>query len=173
MTFVLARGERWRSRGVNPNRGISPGKSSDGMRKIKYCRGFTYHYDLGRVRVSKPIPKVLGKAAKKWLEHLGLGQVDLLLIAQEHDPLSSGSGCLLFKGEEMLPPSDRKRINARDFDCICIVLENDAEGTLFKRRDRVERMVLRELVYLAYPETKGDPEGSARLVEDILVRTGR
>jgi len=147
------------------------GKPSFGMNKKKQYRGFTYHYDLGTVRVGRPIPKVLGKVAKKWLEHLGLAQTDLLLVAHEaHDPLSSGSGCLLFKGEEMLPPGDRKRISARDFDCICIILENDAEGTLFKKRDRMERMVLRELVYLVYPETKGNPERSARIVEDILTQ---
>lgn len=142
------------------------------MAKIKHCRGFAYHYDLGNVRVSKPIPRALGKAAQKWLKHLGLGQVDLLLIAQEHDPLSSGSGCLLFKGEEMLPPGDRKRISARDFDCICIVLENDAEGKLFKKRDQLNRMVLRELVCLVYPEAKGDPERSRMIVEGILAGAG-
>jgi hypothetical protein len=144
------------------------------MAKQKHYRGFTYHYDLGSVKVARPIPKALGKAARVWLDYLGLAQMQLMLIGHEaHDPLSSGSGSLLFKGEEMLPPGDRKRLISRDFDCICVVIENDDEGRLFKKRDRLERIVLRELVYIARPETRGNPESSLKIIEDILAQTGR
>jgi hypothetical protein len=97
----------------------------------------------------------------------------MLIGHEKHEPLSSGSGSLLFKGDEMLPPGDRKRISGRDFDCICIIVENDAEGKLFKKRDRLERMVLRELVYIARPETRGNPESALEIVDDMLAQTGR
>lgn len=144
------------------------------MAREKRYRGFAYHYDLGPVRVARPIPKALGKAARVWLDCLGLDGMQLMLIGHEkHDPLSSGSGFLLFKGEEMLPPGDRKRLLARDFDCICIIVENDEEGKLFKKRDRLERMVLRELVYIARPETRGNPESALKIVHAMLAQTGR
>jgi hypothetical protein len=144
------------------------------MAREKHYRGFTYHYDLGRVKVARPIPKALGKAARAWLDCLGLDQMQLMLVGRdEHDPLSSGSGSLLFKGEEMLPPGDRKRIIGRDFDCICIIVENDEEGKLFKKRDRLERIVLRELVYIARPETRGNPESALKIVDAMLAQTGR
>jgi hypothetical protein len=144
------------------------------MAKEKHYRGFNYHYDLGPVKVARPIPKALGKAARVWLDCLGLDQIKLMLIGHEkHDPLSSGSGSLLFKGEEMLPPGDRKRIIGREFDCICIIVENDEEGKLFKKRDRLERIVLRELVYIARPETRGNSESALEIVDDMLAQTGR
>jgi len=144
------------------------------MAKQKHYRGFTYHYDLGPVKVARPIPRALGKAARVWLGCLGLDQMQLMLIGHDgHDPLGSGIGSLLFKGEEMLPPGDRKRIIGRDFDCICIIVENDEEGKLFKKRDRLERMVLRELVHVARPETRGNPESALKLVDAMLAQTGR
>jgi len=144
------------------------------MAREKHCRGFAYHYDLGSVKVGRPVPKATGKAARLWLEYLGLSRMQLMLIGREtHDPLSSGSGSALFKGEEMLPPGDVKRVINRDFDCICIIIENDAEGKLFKKRDRLARVVLRELVHVARPETRGNPESCLKMVEDILARTGR
>ncbi len=144
------------------------------MAREKHCRGFTYHYDLGPVKVARPISKALGKAARVWLDCLGLDRMQLMLIGnEEHDPLSSGSCSLLFKGEEMLPPGDRKRLIDRDFDCICIVVENDEEGKLFKKRDRLERLVLRELVHVACPETMGNPASNMKMVEDILAQSGR
>lgn len=144
------------------------------MAKKKYDRGFAYHYDLGSVKAARPIPKALGKAARVWLDCLGLDQMQLMLIGHEqHDPLSSGIGSLLFKGEEMLPPGDRKRLIARDFDCICIIVENDEEGKLFKKRDRLDQMVLRELVYIARPETRANPEAALKIVHAMLAQTGR
>jgi hypothetical protein len=144
------------------------------MAREKHYRGFAYHYALGPVKVARPIPSAMGKAARVWLDCLGLDQMQLMLIGHDgHDPLSSGIGSLLFKGEEMLPPGDRKRIIARDFDCICIIVENDEEGKLFKKRDRLERMVLRELVHVARPETRGNPESALKIVDAMLAQTGR
>lgn len=144
------------------------------MAREKHYRGFSYHYDLGSVKVRRPIPKSTGRAARVWLDYLRLSGMQLMLIGREtHDPLSSGSGSALFKGEEMLPPGDRKRITDRDFDCICVIIENDAEGKLFKQRDRLARAVLRELVQVARPETRSNPESCLKMVEDILARTGR
>jgi hypothetical protein len=53
------------------------------------------------------------------------------------------------------------------------MVENDEEGKLFKKRDRLERIVLRELVYIARPETRGNSEGAQKIVDDILAQTGR
>jgi len=137
--------------------------------KVKEYRGFTYKYDLGKVKVGKPIPKVIGKIAKKWLEKFDLSKVELVLIAnEEYDALSSGSGFSLFKGEEMLSPSNLGRIRQRDFDFICIIMENDREGSLFKRRDEMERLVLRELVHIVYPETVGDQDRTNKMVSEFL-----
>ena len=137
--------------------------------KVKEYRGFTYNYDLGKVKVGKPIPRTIGKIARKWLEKFDLSQVELILIAdEEYDALSSGSGLSLFKGEEMLPPSNLDRIRRRDFDLICIIMENDEEGNLFKRRDKMERVVLRELVHIIYPESIGDRDRTNEVVLELL-----
>lgn len=144
------------------------------MTRQKSCRGFTYHYDLGSVKVSRPISRSVGKSARLWLEYLGLSQMQLILIGREtHDPLSSGSVSVLFKGAEMVPPGDLKRIADRDFDCICVIIENNAEGKLFKQKDRLARVILRELVHVARPETRSDPESCANMVEAIIARAGR
>ena len=104
------------------------------MAKEKQYRGFTYDYDLGKVKVAKPLPKKIGKIFKKWLEKLDLVKVELILIGKErHDPLSSGSAFSLFKGENILSLSNLDRIRQKDFDLICIILENNAEGNLFKQ----------------------------------------
>lgn len=137
--------------------------------KVKKYRGFTYYYDLGKVKVGKPIPKKIGKITKKWLKKFDLTQVELMLIANEkYDALSYGSGFSLFKGEEMLSPSNLDRIRKRDFDFICIIIENDKEGSLFKRRDKMERVVLRELVHIVYPETIGDQDRTSKMVSELL-----
>jgi hypothetical protein len=44
------------------------------MGKKEY-RGFSYNYDLGSVKVEKPIPKAIGKIAKKWLAYFELSDV--------------------------------------------------------------------------------------------------
>jgi len=138
------------------------------MRKKEY-RGFTYNYDLGMVKVEKPIPKAVGKLAKKYLEHFSLSPVELMLAAREdYDPLSSGSGFILFKGDIMLPPGNRGKIQERDFDLICIVMENDEEGTLFKQRDKMKRVLLRELVHIAHPETIGKKDINGKMVDEML-----
>lgn len=137
--------------------------------KVKGYRGFNYNYDLGKVKVSKPIPKKIGKITKKWLEKFNLTQVELVLVANEtYDALSSGSGFSLFKGEEMLSPSNLDRIRKRDFDFICIIIENDEEGNLFKRRDKMEKVVLRELVHIVHPETIGDQDRTDTIVSKLL-----
>jgi hypothetical protein len=137
--------------------------------KVKEYRGFTYKYNLGKVKVGKPIPKKIGKLTKKWLEKFDLTEVELVLIANEkYDALSSGSGFSLFKGEEMLSPSNLNRIRQKDFDFICIIMENDEEGNLFKYHDKMERIVLRELVHIVYPETIGNQEISNRMVSGLL-----
>ena len=137
--------------------------------KAKEYRGFTYRYDLGKVKVSKPIPKKIGKISKKWLEKYDLTHAELMLVAHEqYDALSSGSGFSLFKGEEMLSPSNLDRIRDKDFDFICIVIENDEEGKIFKDRDRMEKIVLRELVHVVYPETIGDQGKTDKIVSEIL-----
>ena len=72
----------------------------------KVYRGFAYNYDLGPVKVEKPIPRAVGRIARKWLGFFELSQVELMLIAgRDYDPLSSGSGFTLFKGEVMLSPT--------------------------------------------------------------------
>ena len=76
------------------------------MRKKEY-RGFPYNYDLGSVKAAKPIPRSVGRIARKWLDYFSLEQVELMLIARkEYGPLSSGSGFILYKGEVMLSPSN-------------------------------------------------------------------
>jgi hypothetical protein len=138
------------------------------MRKKEY-RGFSYNYDLGPVKVEKPIPKAVGKIAKKWLAYFALSDVELMLIAgQDYDPLSSGSGFTLFKGEIMLSPSNLDKIKERDFDLICILMENDEAGKLFKRRDEMEMILLRELVHIVHPDTIGDRDRCNKMVETIL-----
>ena len=137
--------------------------------KVKEYRGFTYRYDLGAVKVGKPIPKKIGKISKKWLEKFDLSHAELMLVANEkYDALSSGSGFSLFKGEEMLSPSNLDRIRDKDFDFICVVIENDEEGKIFKNRDKIEKMVLRELIHVVYPETIGDRERTDKLLLEFL-----
>ena len=138
------------------------------MRKKEY-RGFSYNYDLGPVKVEKPIPKAIGKIAKKWLAYFELSDVELMLIAgKDYDPLSSGSGFTLFKGEIMLSPSNLDRIKGKDFDLICILMENDEEGKLFKQRDQMEKILLGELVQIVHPDTIGDRDRCNKLVADLL-----
>lgn len=138
------------------------------MRKKEY-RGFSYNYDLGPVKVEKPIPKAVGKIAKKWLAYFELSDVELMLIAgKDYDPLSSGSGFTLFKGEIMLSPSNLDKIKERDFDLICILMENDEGGTLFKRRDEMEMILLRELVHIVHPDTIGNRDRCDKMVEALL-----
>lgn len=140
------------------------------MRKKKH-RGFSYNYDLGPVKVEKPIPKAVGKIAKKWLAYFELSDVELMLIAgEDYDPLSSGSGFTLFKGEIMLSPSNLDKIKDRDFDLICILIENDEEGKLFKRREEMEKVLLRELVHIVHPDTIGNQERCKKLVEVLLAK---
>ena len=137
--------------------------------KVREYRGFTYKYDLGKVKIVKPIPKKIGKISKKWLEKFDLTHAELMLVAnEEYDALSSGSGFSLFKGEEMLSPSNLDRIRDKDFDFICIVIENNEEGKIFKDRDKMEEIVLRELVHVVYPETIGDQEKTDKIVSEIL-----
>ncbi len=137
--------------------------------KEKRYRGFAYHYDLGKIKVAKPIPKKIGKIVKKWLEKFGLSQVELILIGKErYDPLSSGSAFSLFKGENILSLSNLDRIRQKDFDSICIMVENDAEGNLFKRRDKMEKIVLREMVHILYPETIGNRDKTDKIVAELL-----
>ena len=138
------------------------------MRKKEH-RGFAYNYDLGTVKVEKPIPKAVGKLARKYLEHFELLPVELMLTAHEdYDPLSSGSGFILFKGDIMLSPNNLGKIQERDFDLICIVMENDEEGTFFKQRDKMKRVLLRELVHIAYPETIGKQDINGKMVDEML-----
>jgi hypothetical protein len=140
------------------------------MRKKEY-RGFSYNYDLGTVKVEKPIPKAVGKIAKKWLAYFELSDVELMLIAgNDYDPLSSGSGFTLFKGEVMLAPRNLSEIKARDFDLICILMENDEDGTFFKRRDEMERVLLHQLVQIVHPDTLGNRDRCNQMVEDILAK---
>jgi len=137
--------------------------------KVREYRGFTYKYDLGKVKVGKPIPKKIGKISKKWLEKFDLTHAELMLTAhQEYDALSAGSGFSLFKGEEMLSPSNLDRIRDKDFDFICIVIENNEEGKIFKDRGKMEKIVLRELIHVVYPETIGDQGKTDKIVSEIL-----
>jgi hypothetical protein len=92
----------------------------------------------------------------------------MLTAHEEYDALSSGSGFNLFKGEEMLSPSNLDRIRDKDFDFICIVIENDEEGKIFKDRERMEKIVLRELIHVVYPETLGDQEKTDKILSEIL-----
>lgn len=140
------------------------------MGKREY-RGFAYNYDLGPVKVEKPIPRALGRIARKWLAYFELSQVELMLIAgKDYDPLSSGSGFTLFKGEVMLSPSNLTKIRDKDFDLVCILMENDAEGTLFKRRDAMEKVLLRELVHIVHPDTIGNQASCDEMVEELLAQ---
>ena len=140
------------------------------MGKRKY-RGFAYNYDLGPVKVENPIPRALGRIARKWLAYFELTQVELMLIAgKDYDPLSSGSGFTLFKGEVMLSPSNLTKIREKDFDLVCILMENDAEGTLFKRRDVMEKVLLRELVHIVHPDTIGNQAACDEMVEELLAQ---
>ena len=140
------------------------------MGKREY-RGFAYNYDLGPVKVEKPIPRALGRIARKWLAYFELSQVELMLIAgKDYDPLSSGSGFTLFKGEVMLSPSNLTKIREKDFDLVCILMENDAEGTLFKRRDVMEKVLLRELVHIVHPDTIGNQAACDEMVEELLAQ---
>ena len=140
--------------------------------KEKSYRGFTYSYDLGKVKVAKPIPKKMGKIARKWLDKFDLSKVELMLIGKDrYDPLSSGSAFSLCKGEEVLSTSNLDRIRQRDFDFVCIMMENDADGNLFKNRDKMERIVLGELVHIAYPETIGNRHKTDNMVAEILEST--
>jgi hypothetical protein len=140
------------------------------MGKREY-RGFAYNYDLGPVKVEKPIPRALGRIARKWLAYFELTQVELMLIAgKDYDPLSSGSGFTLFKGEVMLSPSNLTKIREKDFDLVCILMENDAEGTLFKRRDVMEKVLLRELVHIVHPDTIGNQAACDEMVEELLAQ---
>jgi len=137
--------------------------------KVKEYRGVTYKYDLGKVKVGKPIPKKIGKISKKWLGKFDLTHAELMLVAHEkYDALSAGSGFSLFKGEEMLSPSNLDRIRGKDFDFICIVIENDEEGKIFKDHDRMEGIVLRELVHIVHPETTGDQGKTDKIVSEVL-----
>ena len=139
--------------------------------RIKEYRGFSYNYDLGPVKVEKPIPKAVGKIAKKWLTYFELSDVELMLIAgKDYDPLSSGSGFTLFKGEVMLSPSNLTSIKEKDFDLICILMENNEEGTFFKERDEMEKVLLRELVHIVYPDTIGKRDMSNKMVEALLAK---
>ena len=138
------------------------------MRKREY-RGFAYNYNLGSVKVEKPIPRAVGRAAKKWLTYFELSQVELMLIAREdYDPLSSGSSFTLFKGDVMLSPSNLTKIREKDFDLICILMENNVEGTFFKRRDEMEKVLLRELVHIVHPDTIGHRDTCNEMVEKLL-----
>ena len=138
------------------------------MRKREY-RGFAYNYDLGPVKVAKPIPRTIGRIARKWLTYFELSRVELMLIARkDHDPLSSGSGFTLFKGEVMLPPSNLSKIRAKDFDLICIIMEDNAEGTFFKRRGEMEKVLLRELVHIVHPDTMGNQDVCNQMVDELL-----
>ena len=140
------------------------------MRKREY-RGFTYNYNLGPVKVEKPIPRAVGRIARKWLASFELSQVELMLIARkDHDPLSAGSGFTLFKGDIMLSPSNLTKIREKDFDLICILMENDEEGTFFKRRDEMEKVLLRELVYIVHPDTIGNRDKCDEIVESLLAQ---
>lgn len=139
------------------------------VKKKRAYRGFAYNYDLGTVKVEKPIPKAVGKIAKKYLDYFSLLPVELMLIAHEaYDPLSSGSSFILYKGDSMVSPSNLRRVKERDFDLICIVMENDEERTFFKRRDRMKRVLLRELIHIVYPETIGKREVNEKMVDEIL-----
>ena len=141
------------------------------MGKRKY-RGFVYNYDLGPVKVEKPIPRAVGRIARKWLAYFELSQVDLMLIAgKAYDSLSAGSGFTLFKGEVMLSPSNLTKIREKDFDLICILMENDEEGTFFKRRDKMKQVLLRELVHIAHPETIGKQDITEKIV-DVMQAQG-
>ncbi len=138
------------------------------MGKKEY-RGFAYNYDLGPVKVEKPIPRAVGRIARKWLAFFELSQVELMLIAgRDYDSLSSGSGFTLFKGEVMVSPTNLTKIREKDFDFICILMENNAEGTFFKRRDEMEKVLLRELVYIAHPDIIGNREACNEMVEKLL-----
>jgi hypothetical protein len=140
------------------------------MGKKEY-RGFAYNYDLGPVKVEKPIPRAVGKIARKWLAFFELSQVELMLIAgRDYDPLSSGSGFTLFKGEVMLSPTNLTKIREKDFDFICILMENNAEGTFFKRRDEMEKVLLRELVHIVHPDTIGNQDSCNEMVEELLAK---
>jgi hypothetical protein len=140
------------------------------MGKKEY-RGFSYNYDFGSVKVEKPIPRAVGRIARKWLAFFELTQIDLMLIAgKDYDPLSSGSGFTLFKGEVMLSPTNLAKIREKDFDLVCILMENNAEGTFFKRRDEMEKVLLRELVHIVYPDTMGNRDACNKIVEELLAR---
>jgi hypothetical protein len=140
------------------------------MGKKEY-RGFAYDYDLGPVKVEKPIPRAVGRIARKWLAYFGLSQVELMLIAgKDYDALSAGSGFTLFKGEVMLSLSNLTKIKEKDFDLICILMENDAEGTFFKRRDEMEKVLLRELVHIVHSDTIGNQGSCDEMVEELLAR---
>ena len=138
------------------------------MRKKEY-RGFPYNYNLGPVKVEKPIPRAVGRIARKWLAYFELSQVELMLIAgKDYDPLSAGSGFTLFKGDIMLSPNNLAKIREKDFDLICILMENDKEGTFFKRRDEMEKVLLRELVCIVHPDTIGNRDKCNQVVESLL-----
>jgi hypothetical protein len=92
----------------------------------------------------------------------------MLIAGKDYDPLSSGSGFTLFKGQVMLSPSNLDKIKDRDFDLICILIENDEEGKLFKQRDQMEKILLGELVRIVHPDTIGNRDRCNKLVADLL-----
>jgi len=142
--------------------------------KVKEYRGFSYRYDLGTVKVGTPLPKKIGKVAKKWLEKLGVPQIELMILGNErYDPLSSGSSFSLFRDEEMLSPNSLDRIRQRDFDLIYILIENNAQGDMFKQQDEMEHRVLRELVHILYPETIGSSDKTEKIVSELLAKGTR
>ena len=66
----------------------------------------------------------------------------------------------------MLAPREKRR----DFDLVCILLENNAEGTFFKQRDKMKRTILRELVHLVHPDTVRNREKGEKIIASILAQ---
>ena len=47
-------------------------------------------------------------------------------------------------------------------------MENDEEGTFFKQRDKMKRVLLRELVHIAHPDTIGKQDMNEKMVDALL-----
>ena len=49
-------------------------------------------------------------------------------------------------------------------------MEDNAENTLFKRRDEMEKVLLRELIHIVYPDTIGKQDRCCSMVEELLAQ---
>ena len=49
-------------------------------------------------------------------------------------------------------------------------MEDNLEKTLFKGRDEMEKVLLRELIHIVYPDTIGKRDRYSAMVEELLAQ---